>query len=106
MTVAAIASVQRGIVFVMAQWSGQAKWAYRQLTEFLADHPAALEHLVCIDVDHEPGVYDLPEFAGKIHGYGETAIVRDGRIVFVTVLGKDRERIQEHCEELVKVYEA
>jgi hypothetical protein len=106
MTVAAISSLQRGIVFVMAQWSPQAKWAYQQLTSFLMRHPSGLERLVYIDVDQEPGVYNLPEFAGKIHGYGETAVVRDGRIVFVAVLGKDPGRIQEHCEDLLRVYEA
>ncbi|SRR6266498_4433809 len=105
MSVAAISSIQRGIVFVMAQWSGQAKWAHQHLTGFLSQHPPALEHLTCIDVDEEPSVYDLPEFSGKIHGYGEVAVVRDGRIVFVTVLGKDRSRIQEHCEELLRFYE-
>jgi len=56
-------------------------------------------------VDLEPKVYEMPEFAGRIHGWGEAAVVRDGRIVFVTVLGKDQSRIQEHCEELIRVYE-
>jgi hypothetical protein len=48
----------------------------------------------------------MPEFAGKIHGWGETAIVQGGRIVFVTVLGKDQARIEEHCDELLRVYNA
>jgi hypothetical protein len=74
MTVTAIPSIQRGIVFVMAQWSGQAKWAHQQLTGFLRQHPSALEHLSCIDVDEEPGVYDLPEFAGKMNLPGRSGL--------------------------------
>jgi hypothetical protein len=106
MTTTSITSIQRGIVFVMAEWSGQAKWAHKQLVDFLAEHRTPPEHLTCIDVDRQPDVYDLPEFSGKIHGYGEAAAVRDGRIVFVTTLGKDKNRIQERCAELLKFYEA
>jgi hypothetical protein len=42
----------------------------------------------------------------KIHGWGETAIVKNGTIVFVTVLGKDQDRIQKHFDELLRVYDA
>jgi hypothetical protein len=64
------------------------------------------EQLVCIDIDREPEIYDVPEFSGKVHGWGEAAVVRDGRIVFVTVLGKDQTWIQEHCDELFRAYAA
>jgi len=101
-----ITSVQSGIVFLMAEWSGQAKWAYNQLKDFLAQHQAALDHLTCIDVDREPDIYDLPELSGKIHGCGEAAVIKNGRIVFVTELGKDKRQIQNRCEELLKIYEA
>ena len=101
-----ITSVQRGIIFLMAEWSGSAKMAFKQLTDILAQRHTASEHLICIDVDREPGVYDLPEFFGKIHGNGEAAVVRDGRIVFVTSLGKDKSQMQERCEELLRFYEA
>ncbi|HXC99876.1 MAG TPA: hypothetical protein VN048_11080 [Verrucomicrobiae bacterium] len=102
-----IALVQRGIVFLMAEWSGQAKWAYKQLKDFWELHNGTPEHLICVDIDREQNVVcALPELAGKIHGYGEAAVVRDGKIVFVTTLGKDKSQIQNRCEELLKFYRA
>ena len=71
-----------------------------------AQRGATSETLTCIDVDQDPTVYELPEFSGKIHAYGEAAVVRDGRIVFVTVLGKDKAQIQQRCAELWEYYEA
>jgi hypothetical protein len=104
MSVTQITSIQRGIVFLMAEWSGQAKWAYKHLTAFLDKQQPKVETFVCIDVDQESGVYDLPEFSGKIHGFGEAAVVKDGRIIFVTVLGKDKAQADERCEELLRFY--
>jgi hypothetical protein len=76
------------------------------LGDFLAQSGTALEHFTSIDVDRQPEVYDLPELSGKIHGYGEAGVVRDGCIVFVTTLGKDKSQIQERCAELLRVYVA
>lgn len=106
MITSAIPSIDCGIIFVMAQWSGDAQWAHKELTAFLAQRGVPADRLLCIDVDREPAVYDLPGFAGKIHGWGEAGVVRGGRIVFVTVLGRDKSCIQEHCEELLRAYEA
>ena len=100
-----IASVQRGIIFLMAEWSGNAHLAYGQLTRLLEERHLPSDHLICIDVDREREVYNLPEFAGKIHGNGEAAVVKTGRIVFVTSLGKDKRQIRERCEELLKFYD-
>jgi hypothetical protein len=102
----AIQSMKRGIVFLMAEWSGGAKLGHRHLVTFLEQSGISTEQLHVLDVDRHPELYDMPEFAGKIHGWGEAAVVRDGRIVFVTVLGKDQSRTQEHCEELLRVYDA
>ena len=106
MTTTAIQSIQHGIVFLMAEWSGGAKWAHRQLVTFLEQRGIPLEQLHVLDVDRHPELYDMPELSGRIHGWGETAVVRDGRIVFVTVLGKDQSQIQEHCDELLRAYDA
>lgn len=46
----------------------------------------------------------MPEFAGKIHGWQEAVVIRDGRIVFFIRLGKELRRIQEAFEELLKAY--
>lgn len=105
MSATAIQSIQHGIVFLLAEWSGGAKWAHDQLVTFLEQRGIPLERLHVLDVDRHPEVYGLPKFAGRIHGWGEAAVVRDGKIVFVSVLGKDQSRIQEHCDELFRVYE-
>jgi hypothetical protein len=104
MAAATITSIQRGIVFLMAQWSGGAQWAYPKLVAFLKEHGISSEELHVLDVDDHPELYDLSELAGKIHGWGEALVVKDGRIVFFTRLGKDQPLIQEHCHELLRVY--
>jgi hypothetical protein len=43
--------------------------------------------LVVVDVDGSPDLYEMPEFKGKIHGAGETAWVKDGKIVATSALG-------------------
>ena len=88
----------------MAEWSGPAKAAHKYLAEFLAQNPPALEHLICIDLDRQPEVYNLPELSGKIHGYGEAAVINDGFIVFATILGKEKSQISERCEELLRKF--
>lgn len=100
-----ITSIQRGVLFLLARWSGPAVVAHKFLSGFLQERGAS-EHLVCIDVDSEPEIYDVPEFSGKIHGWGEAAVVRDGRVVFFAALAKDQSRIQEHCDELFRVFAA
>src|SRR5471030_2926851 len=99
------ASVRNGIVFLMAEWS-PAKLAYNDLKNFLEHRRSALDNLTCVDVDREPDIYDLPELSGKIHGWGEVVVVKNGKIVFVTEIGKDKSQIQNRCEELLKNYEA
>jgi hypothetical protein len=101
-----IQSIQHGILFLVANWSGGAKLAHQQLIAFLERSGISLQQLHVIDVDRHPELYDMPELSGKIHGWGEAAVVRDGRIVFVTVLGKDTSQILELCNELLREYEA
>jgi hypothetical protein len=106
MTTTSITSIQRGIVFLMATWSGGSQWAFPKLVSFLEQHDTPSEQLHVFDVDQHPELYDLPELAGKIHGWGETLVIKDGRIVFFTRLGKDQHLIQESCDELLRVYAA
>jgi hypothetical protein len=63
-----------------------------------------LDQLHVFNIDHHPELSQIPELASKIHGWGETAIVKDGKIVFVAALGKDQKRIPEICEELLRIY--
>jgi hypothetical protein len=104
MTTAGITSIQRGIVFLMATWSGNAQWAFPKLVSFLEQHKIPPEQLHVFDVDQHPELYDLPELSEMIHGFGEALIVKDGRIVFIACLGKDQHLIQEHCDQLLRAY--
>ena len=104
MTTTSITSIQRGIVFLMATWSGGAQVAHRFLVSFLEQHGFPSEQLHVLDVDQHTELYDLPELTGKIHGWGEALVIKDGMIVFVTRLGKDQHLMQAHCDELLRVY--
>jgi hypothetical protein len=106
MTITSITSIQRGVIFLMATWSGGAQVAHRYLVSFLEQHGISAEQLHVLDVDQHPELYELPELAGKIHGWGEAAVVKDGKIIYFTRLGKDQHLIQEHCDELLRVYAA
>ena len=104
MTLTTITSIQRGIVFLMAEWSGGAQWAYRKLVAFMEQHGVPLEQLQVLNVDDHPELYDMPELSGKIHGWGEVVVLKEGRIVFFTRLGKDQHLIQENLDELLRAY--
>lgn len=82
-----IRSIRRGILFLMAFWSGPARQAFGELTEVLARRDAEGLELVVADVDGSLDLYLLPEFKGKVRGNGETAWVREGRIVSTSGLG-------------------
>ena len=77
-----INSIQRGILFLMAFWSGTSVRAFAEITEVLGRLDANAEiDFVVVDVDGSPALYDVPEFLGKVHGNGEAAWVRNGNII-------------------------
>jgi hypothetical protein len=82
-----VRSIRRGVLFLMAYWSGPAVQSFARLTEVLARLDDPRLELVVADVDGAPDLYELPEFKGKIRGAGETAWVRDGEIVATSGLG-------------------
>jgi hypothetical protein len=83
-----IKDISRGILFLMAFWSGPSVKVFAQLTEVVAklDKKGVLE-LVVVDVDGSPALYEVPEFLGKVHGAGETAWVRNGSVLATSGLG-------------------
>jgi hypothetical protein len=90
-----VASIRFGILFIMAFWSGPARKAFAELKRVLATaDPEAQLELVVVDTDGCPDLYELPEFAGKIHGAGETAWVRNGRILWTSGLGYHAESFE------------
>jgi hypothetical protein len=86
-----IRSIDRGILFLMAFWSGPSVQAFARLTEVLVALPAKDLELVVADVDGSPDLYELPEFKGQITGSGETAWVRHGNIVNTSGRGLNME---------------
>jgi hypothetical protein len=83
-----IRGIERGILFLMAFWSGPSITAFAQITEVISrlDKGRALQ-LAVVDVDGSTPLYELPEFAGRIHGAGESGWVRDGSIIATSGLG-------------------
>src|SRR4051812_33918367 len=74
-----VRSIRRGILLLMAFWSGPSVQAFAKLTEVLARLNAESLELVVADVDGSPDLYELTEFKSKVHGAGETAWVREGK---------------------------
>jgi hypothetical protein len=83
-----IRQINRGVLFVMAFWSGPSVLAFQQLTEIInrLDPDGVLE-IVVIDTDGAEDFYEHPDFKGKLHGAGETAWIKNGIIQCTSGLG-------------------
>jgi hypothetical protein len=80
-TMETVRSIDRGILFVIAFWSGSAFRAYHELTAVITRLKAEEKlHLVVADIDGAEELMSLPEI-GLLHGAGETAWIRSGKIV-------------------------
>jgi hypothetical protein len=91
-----VRSIERGVLFLMAFWSGPAVQAFAALTGVLASLPAEDLELVVADVDGSLDLYELPEFRGQITGSGETAWVRHGKIVSTSGRGLNVESFRSN----------
>lgn len=85
-------TVEHGVVFIMAFWSGPAHLALQLLGETIRhlDTEERLE-LVILDTDGIPHLYDHPPFGDdkhtKLGGWGEAAWVRNGHVEAVSTSG-------------------
>lgn len=61
----------------------------------------AVKRLIVADVDGSPGLYEVPEFLGKVHGHGETAWVSGGKIVATSGLGRNTDCFQPNTAALL-----
>lgn len=86
-----IESIEIGVLFLMAFWSGVAVKAFTALSEVLATPDTESLELVVVDVDGSPSLYEVPEFKGKVHGWGETAWIYQGKIIATSGLGLNTE---------------
>jgi hypothetical protein len=89
-----IRDIDRGIVFLMAEWSGPAQWAWRQLCDFVDGYPGAKPNVIKVEWQDPGPVYSRPELEGKVHGLGKAMVVKDGQIVFSPFLAKKRRRFR------------
>jgi len=97
-----IGTIRCGVLFIMAFWSGPARLAFAELKRVLeAVDPDGQLELVVVDTDGCPDLDGLPEFAGKLHGAGETAWVEGGRIVCTSGLGYHPECFEPYTRQLL-----
>jgi len=83
-----IGTIRLGVLFIMAFWSGPSRQGFARLKQVLAAaDPGGRLEVVVVDTDGCPDLYEAPEFAGKLHGSGEVAWVKDGRVVFTSGVG-------------------
>ena len=95
-----IKSIDRGILFLMAFWSGPSMKAMGKLFEVIARvDPNRELDLVIVDVDGAPELYDVPGL--QILGYGETAWVHRGAIVSTSGVGLHVECYEPNTRELL-----
>jgi len=76
--------IRRGIVFVLAAWSGPAVLGLRKFTEAIVEHVTDSLDLVVIDIDclSQEAIAALFGSSGfPVGGNGETAWVKDGVVV-------------------------
>jgi hypothetical protein len=65
-------TLDTGVFFILAWWSGPAFIALDHLTKaILSADPAGKIELVIVDTDGIPDLYAYDFLRGKIHGYGE-----------------------------------
>lgn len=101
-------TVEYGIVFIMAFWSGPANLALQLLGETIRhlDLEERLE-LVILDTDGVPRLYNHPPFGDdqstKLGGYGEAAWIRNGCIksVYTSDLGAPKSFYKSFTEKLL-----
>jgi len=99
-----IGAIDRGILFLVAFWSVPALDAFAKLTDIIARLDVGGEvDFVVVDVDGSPALYDLPEFVGKVHGAGETAWIRSGKIVATSGLGLNTDCYEPNTASLLSI---
>ena len=88
--------IERGLLFVMAFWSGTSFQSLIAITKLLAElDPNARLEFVIIDTDGATELYDHPSFKNRLHGCGEIAWIRNGNIVATTNIGFDPTKLPQ-----------
>jgi hypothetical protein len=97
-----IGTIKLGVLFVMAFWSGPSRKGFQILKEVLAEaDPGGKLELVVVDTDGCPDLYDAPEMAWQLGGWGEVAWVADGQVVRTTGTGYHPECYEPYTRQLL-----
>ena len=99
------ASIERGVVFLMAWWSGPARSAWSELKQLLlkADGECLLE-VVVLDIDGMTG-FENCTLGPTVAGAGETTWVRNGKVLtreWMLWLGRP-ELVKANTELLIQI---
>lgn len=95
-------TIQFGVLFVMARWSGPSMQAFAKLKEVLANvDPSGRLELVVVDTDGSPDLYECPQFDGQLAGWGEVAWVQNGQVVRTSGMGYHPECFEPFTRELL-----
>lgn len=98
-----IATIELGVLFVMAFWSGYSRKAFAELKRVLAEHdPNGKLELVVVDIGGCSDVELTPEFHSTIQGYGETAWIKNGKVVRTSGAGYHPECYEGFTRELLQ----
>ena len=99
-----INSIQQGILFLMAFWSGTSVRAFARLAEVIAKpEEFGTIDFVAVDIDGSHFLYEIPEFLGKVHGNGETAWIRNGQIVNTSRIGFNIDCFEPNTRSLLSI---
>lgn len=75
-------TISRGILFVVAFWSGPSLQAFARFKKMLAElDPTGQLEIVIVNTDGCPDLQLIDEFTGRLHGAGEAAWVYEGKII-------------------------
>lgn len=99
-----IEKVQCGVLFFMAFWSLPARQGFAELKRVLADiDPNGCIELIVIDLDGCTEMHNVPGLSAMLSGgYGETAWIKDGRVVATTGRGYNPECFNENTRSLLE----
>ncbi len=96
--------IDRGLLFVMAFWSGPSFQSLVAITEILADlDPSGCLEFVVLDTDGATELHDHPGFKNRLHGCGEIAWIRNGTIVVTTEIGFNPQDYRRNTESLLAI---
>ncbi len=104
---AEILTRKRASIFFHAPWSGPSNVALRVLQEELLVGGVPRDDLCVVDVSsEEKTIHRLMDEGLALHGYGEAAVVRDGKIRYFVVLGQKNEAVAARVSDFLHEHRA